>query len=49
MAEVVKERLIKRISDNKEKIVPLLFKKTNTIFGYGEFNSVYWSYGNNGV
>ena len=49
MAEVVKERLIKRISDNKEKIVPLLFKKTNTIFGYGEFNSVYWSYGNNGT
>ena len=49
MAEIVKERLIKRISDNKEKIIGLMFKKTNTIFGYGEFNSVYWSYGNNGT
>ncbi|MCI5970610.1 MAG: glycosyltransferase family 39 protein, partial [Oscillospiraceae bacterium] len=49
MAEIVKERLIKRISENKEKIIPLMFKKTNTIFGYGEFNSVYWSYGNNGI
>lgn len=49
MAKIVKERLIKRISENKEKIIPLMFKKTNTIFGYGEFNSVYWSYGNNGI
>lgn len=49
MAEVVKERLIKRISDNKKRIIPLMFKKTNTIFGYGEFNSVYWSYGSNGL
>ena len=25
-----------------------MFKKTNTIYGYGEFNSIYWSYQNNG-
>ena len=48
MAKVVKERLIKRIKENPEKIIPLMFKKTNTIYGYGEFNSVYWSYENNG-
>lgn len=48
MAKVVKERLIKRIKENPHKIIPLMFKKTNTIYGYGEFNSVYWSYDNNG-
>lgn len=49
MAQVIKERLSERIKQNGEKIIPHMFKKTNTIYGYGEFNSVYWSYGNNGV
>lgn len=49
MASAVKEKLAERIKNNPEKIIPLMFKKTNTIYGYGEFNSVYWSYGNNGV
>lgn len=49
MNEVVKERIIKRVTENPLKIIPLMCVKTVMIFGQGEFNGFYWSYGSNGM
>jgi len=47
-SEIAKEKLVKRISENPEKIIPLLLKKTDIIWSDASFNSVYWSMVENG-
>lgn len=49
MNEVVKERIVERIKENSFKLIPLMFIKTAMIFGQGEFNGFYWSYGDEGM
>ena len=48
-SEIATEKLIKRITENKEKIVPLLIKKTDIVWGDASFNSIYWSMYENGM
>ena len=46
--EIATERLIQRLKNNPEKIIPLWIEKTAIIW-HGTFDSVYWGVYNNGV
>lgn len=48
-SKIAKEKLFKRLAENKEKIIPLILKKTDIIWSDGSFNGVYWSMIENGV
>ena len=48
-SEIAKERLVERLVENKEKIIPLWIKKTDIIWSDASFNGIYWSMYENGM
>lgn len=48
-SSVAIDKLVDRIRNNKEKIIPLFLKKTDIIWSDGSFNGVYWSMVENGT
>ncbi len=48
-SSVAVDKLVERVKNNKEKIIPLFLKKTDIIWSDGSFNGVYWSMVENGT